>query len=109
MKARNLRTTDTEQDLIASLVNGLRNKRPSARKAREQLIAIGHAAMIPLLHKLTDSTEHVRWEAAKTLQGIGDPAAADALAETLADESDDVRWVAGEALISLGWEVRSTC
>ena len=105
VKARNLQTTDTEQELIASLVNGLGNKRPSARKkAREQLITIGHAAVIPLLHKLNDPIEHVRWEAAKTLQGIGDPVAADALADALADESDDVRWVAAQALIALGWD-----
>jgi len=67
------------------------------------MVDIGHAAVIPLLHKSKDPAEHVRWEAAKALEAIGDPAAEDALVETLEDESDDVRWVAGEALIALGW------
>jgi HEAT repeat protein len=91
--------------LIASLIDGLGSKRPTDRKkSREKLVAVGHAAVVPLLHKLEDPVEHVRWEAAKVLQGIADPAAADALVESLEDPSEDVRWVAGEALIGLGWE-----
>ena len=68
------------------------------------MVDIGHAAVIPLLRTLKNPIEHVRWEAAKTLDAIGDPAAADALVEALDDASDDVRWVAAQALIALGWD-----
>lgn len=109
MKKRTSSMRISQDKQIASLIEGLASKRPAVReKSRKQLVEIGHAAVIPLVHKLKDSTEHVRWEAAKALDAIGDPAAADALVEALNDASDDVRWVAGEALIALGWEGVST-
>jgi HEAT repeat protein len=96
---------DSGQNNVNSLLAALRSKNVAEREAtRATLIALGHAAVIPLLHSLNDSDEHVRWEAAKTLAGIADPASADALAEALNDESARVRWSAGEALIALGWE-----
>jgi HEAT repeat protein len=96
---------DTGQKTVEPLIDALRSKNAAERgKAREQLIALGHAAVIPLLHSLRDRDEHVRWEAAKALNGIADPAAAAALAEALDDENAGVRWTAGEGLIAIGWE-----
>jgi HEAT repeat protein len=43
-----------------------------------------------------------RWEAAKALGEIGDPAATEALIRALDDEMFDVRWLAGESLIAIG-------
>ncbi len=98
-------TNESDQTTVESTIDALRSKHVAEReKAREKLIALGHAAVIPLLHKLTDPDEHVRWEAAKVLEGIADPASADALADALHDESAGVRWTAGEALIAIGWE-----
>ena len=95
----------TDSRTIDPLMAALRSKNAANReRARGQLIALGHAAVIPLLHSLSDDDEHVRWEAAKALEGIADPAAADALAESLNDESAGVRWIAGEALVAIGWE-----
>jgi len=105
MKKTNGSDQDAEQKPLESLIDALRSKNAAEREqARERLILLGHAAVIPLLHSLKDHDEHVRWEAAKALAGIADPAAAEALAETLDDESAGVRWTAGEALIVIGWE-----
>ena len=54
-----------------------------------------------LLAALDDKRQHVRWEAAKTLAEIVDPAASERLVQSLGDKDPDVRWVAGEALIAL--------
>ena len=105
MKKRNESAPEPAPTTLESAIEALGSKNAATReKARETLIALGHVAVIPLLHKLDESEEHVRWEAAKALQGIADPASADALAEALGDESAGVRWTAGEALIAIGWE-----
>jgi HEAT repeat protein len=105
MSNPNESTAGTEQRSAESLVDALKSKNAADREAtRAKLIAMGHVAVIPLLHKLFDPEEHVRWEAAKVLEGIADPAAAGALAEALNDENAGVRWSAGEALIAIGWE-----
>ncbi len=95
----------TNQKSAEALCEALRSKNVAEREVtRNKLIALGHAAVIPLLHRLADPDDHVRWEAAKALEGIADPAAAAALAEALNDECDGVRWTAGEALVAIGWE-----
>jgi HEAT repeat protein len=68
---------------------------------REALVNIGSAAVPSLMKALGDKRQHVRWEAAKTLAEISDPAAAKTLVQSIGDEDADVRWVAGEALIAL--------
>jgi HEAT repeat protein len=101
----NASNPESSSSAVEPLIVALKSKSAAEReKAREQLIEAGHAALIPLLHCLSDDNEHVRWEAAKALEGIADPAAADALAEALNDESAGIRWTAGEALIAIGWE-----
>lgn len=105
MNDMNASDPESSQNRAEPLISALKSKNAAEReRARGQLIALGHAALIPLLHCLSDENEHVRWEAAKALEGIADPAAADALAEALNDESAGVRWIAGEALIAIGWE-----
>ena len=70
--------------------------------ARRDLIDLGRAATPSLLNALVDKRAVVRWEAAKALKTIADPAAAKKLVTALADEDKNVRWVAGTALIALG-------
>ena len=72
------------------------------RDAREALVGIGSVAVPTLLTALDAPRQHVRWEAAKTLAEIGDPAGAERLVAALADKDSDVRWVVGAALIALG-------
>lgn len=90
---------------ILKLVETLGSTSPIEReRARKRLVAAGHEAVIPLLHKLKAPSEHVCWEAAKALSEIKDPASANALAETLDHASHDVRWLAAEGLIAVGSE-----
>ena len=58
--------------------------------------------MDPLVKALADPNQWVRWEAAKALGQIGDPAAAQALVTALEDKMFDVRWLAAEGLIAMG-------
>ena len=51
---------------------------------------------------LTAKDQQTRWEAAKTLVEIADPASIPALIKTLEDDIFDVRWLAAEALIAIG-------
>jgi HEAT repeat protein len=105
MKNFDASVPETDQKSVEALVDALRSKNVAERaKTRQKLVALGHVAVLPLLRRLGDPDEHVRWEAAKALAEIADPAAADALAEAMNDESAGVRWTAGEALIAIGWE-----
>lgn len=89
-------TIDT---LIGELAepNGLKRQ-----DARLKLVEIGKAAVPVLVETLDDHREQVRWEAAKALSQIGDPAAAPALVNALEDENFGVRWLAAEGLIAAG-------
>jgi HEAT repeat protein len=94
---------DTSVGTLQQLVADLGHREPAVRKkARFQLTRSGASAVPPLLGLLRDPRRHVRWEAAKTLADIADPAAAETLVAALADRDADVRWVVGEALIALG-------
>jgi len=95
-----------EQQLcLIESIEALRSDDPVIRvKARSVLVAAGAAAVVPLLKRLKDPSDHVCWEAAKALGAIGDPAAANALVEALDHPNHDVRWLAAEALIALGRE-----
>jgi HEAT repeat protein len=85
-------------DLIEILCGANATQREHTRKA---LVAEGKAAVKPLIELLTDPRPHVRWEAAKALSDIGDPAAANALVEALDDEESDVRWLAAVGLVAM--------
>jgi HEAT repeat protein len=70
--------------------------------ARNSLVKIGLAAVSELVSALASKRTIQRWEAAKALSQIGDPAALPALVTALNDKEFDVRWVAAEGLIAIG-------
>jgi HEAT repeat protein len=83
-----------------SLVQMLRGESVTERhSAREKLVALGQAAVPPLVEALKDESAELRWEAAMTLKRLPYAEAAPALAGALQDENGDVRWVAAEALM----------
>jgi uncharacterized protein (DUF302 family) len=69
--------------------------------SRESLVKIGKPAVPQLVEALMRGGHWLRWEAAKTLDEIGDPTAAPALVEALKDEEFDVQWLAAEGLIKM--------
>jgi len=86
-------------DLIEALgsSDGLKRKR-----ARETITLLGEPAVPQLRGLLSSENKRLRWEAAKSLAAIGDPASVDAFVGLLADDYSDVRWLAGSGLINLG-------
>lgn len=70
--------------------------------ARRELVRMGSKSVPALIAALGHPRQWVRWEAAKALGMIGDPAATEALVKAMEHNPFDVRWVAAEALISLG-------
>jgi len=94
--------TDSSKPDVGQLLAGLAsNDAVERQRARNTLVEVGSSAVSGLLAALGDKQQHVRWEAAKTLAKIADPAASETLVQALGDEDSDVRWVAGEALIAL--------
>ena len=89
----------TMSALVADLGTGDGLVRVRARKC---LVAIGSRAVGSLIEALANPKEVVRWEAAKALGQIHDPAAAQALVGVLDDEMFDVRWLAAEGLGAMG-------
>lgn len=90
---------------IKSLIADLAAKDWRVRlKARQSLVNTGAKAVPSLIEALSNPSLQVRWEVAKALGEIRDPAAADVLVKVIAEEEEsfDVRWVAAEALISIG-------
>ncbi|HUI07338.1 MAG TPA: HEAT repeat domain-containing protein [Verrucomicrobiae bacterium] len=88
---------------IPALIVDLGDRSATVReRARRALVAMGKAALKPLMEALTNSTEYGRGQAAKALGEIGDQAAAPALVKALEDEKFDVRWLAARALVALG-------
>jgi len=88
---------------MSALVADLGSKDGLVRvRARKCLVAIGSRAVSPLIEALANPKEVVRWEAAKALGQIHDPAAAQALVGALDDEMFDVRWLAAEGLSAIG-------
>lgn len=93
---------DSEKS-VTQLIEQLGSKHVTERQhARAALVRAGSIAVPQLLDALDGPPQHVRWEAAKALAEIADPAAAERLVAALGDEDTDVRWVVGEALIALG-------
>ena len=88
---------------IAALIDTLSSADGIQRSAaREQLEKIGQPAVPFLVETLQSPSDHARWEAAKALGQIADPAAAPALVHALQDGKSGVRWLAATALINLG-------
>jgi HEAT repeat protein len=92
----------SDPDTINGLIATLGDRDGLARqRARHSLVAAGHPAVPALVEALTDPNTHRRWEAAKALGAIRDPAAAPALVRAMEDEDFGVRWLAAEGVIGL--------
>ena len=90
-------------DQIEALLTQLGDKDGGTRqRARETLAAIGESAVPSLTGLLGSPEARLRWEAAKALTEIPDPAAIPGLVSLLADEESDIRWLAAIGLISMG-------
>ena len=87
------------EELIAQLgaEDGLTRER-----ARETLVAIGEPALASLVELLGSSEALLRWEAAKALTEIPEPAAIPGLVSLLADRRSEIGWLAAVALTNLG-------
>ncbi len=72
------------------------------KRARETLTAIGDEAIPHLVGLLASPQDKLRWEAAKALTEIPDPAAIPGLVSLLADPASEIRWLAATGLIRLG-------
>ena len=92
----------TKVESIETLMNNLGSADDDVRvNARRSLVAMGKTSVAPLARALENKKYLIRWEAAKALSEIGNPAAAPALVKTLEDEESDIRWIAAEGLIKL--------
>ena len=88
---------------IRALIVALDNQDRLARiEARLLLVRIGKPAVPFLTGALRSPNKRMRWEAAKALAEIADPAAAPALVLALEDEDAGVRWLAAQGLIAIG-------
>ena len=88
---------------IGILIKQLSDKDGLVReKARLTLVDIGKETTLALTKLLTDKDQQTRWEAAKALGAIADPAAIPALIKALEDNIFDIRWLGAEALVGIG-------
>ena len=88
---------------LAQLIAQLGDRGGGERqRARETLIAVGAPAVPSLVALLASSQDRLRWEAAKALTEIPNPAAIPGLVSLLDDPKSDIRWLAAIALINVG-------
>jgi HEAT repeat protein len=71
-------------------------------RVRETLAIIGESALPPLVALLASPQVRLRWEAAKALTEIPDPAAIPGLVSLLGDPRSDICWLGALALINMG-------
>ena len=77
---------------IKSLIADLASKDGVVRvMARRQLVAYKKRSVAPLIRTLSNENDWVRWEAAKALSQIANPASIQALLGALSDTEFDVR------------------
>jgi HEAT repeat protein len=96
-------TKHADAETIDALIGDLNSKDGLVRvRARLALVAISRKAVDSLAKALDSKDQVCRWEAAKALGQIGDPAAITILIQSLEDEIFDVRWLASEGLIGIG-------
>ncbi len=94
---------DSCSSQICSSVAALANADPLVREeARRRLVEEGSSAVPGLVQALSDPAAQVRWEAAKALAEIADPASVPGLVAALEDNDQAVRWLAAEGLIRIG-------
>ena len=94
--------TDEQTKLIARLIMALDDPdQHKRRQARLKLMAMGQRAMPAILYTLAHGPENSRWQVAKALSQLQDPATAPDLVKALRDDSFGVRWLAAEGLIGM--------
>lgn len=90
-------------ELLTDLAERLSDRSGRVReRARHTLVFIGPPAVPLLLERVGSKAKRTRWEVAKTLSEIADPASMPALVRLLSDPESDIRWIAAEGLIRLG-------
>lgn len=96
-------TPPPSSETLAALAEQLRDDDGIVRQAaRKQLLRAGTAATAIFVQALEDESRQTRWEGAKGLSRLGDPAASTLLVEHLRDEDPGIRWLAAEGLIRTG-------
>jgi HEAT repeat protein len=96
-------TRHADKETVDALIVDLASKDGVVRvRARESLVSIGGKAVAPLSETLKSRDQGQRWEAAKALSQIGDPAAIGVLVNALEDQVFEIRWLAAEGLIKIG-------
>ena len=101
-RAKKTETTRSSGPPLEALIKSLSSEDDGVRvNARQSLVALGKAAVAPLVEALKDENNLLKWEAAKALGEIGAPEAAPILVKALEDEQFDVRWLAAVGLIGM--------
>ncbi len=72
--------------------------------AHLSLLVAGDQAIPALKQALGSQDQNLRWEAAKTLAEMRNPALAPVLVQNLENKDPDIRWLSAEGLIALGSE-----
>ncbi|MCD6567584.1 MAG: HEAT repeat domain-containing protein [Dehalococcoidia bacterium] len=94
-----------DPEAVTALTNLLGDKDGLLNKcARDALVSIGKLSVPSLIEASADKNKQVRWNVAKALGEIADPASVPALIKLLEDKEFEVRWLAAEGLIVLGKE-----
>jgi hypothetical protein len=92
-----------KQPAIRSLIADLVSKDARVHEsAHLSLLEFGGDAIPLLAEALASSSHPQRWEAAKTLAEMRDPAVAPIFTQALENNDTDVRWLAAEGLLALG-------
>jgi HEAT repeat protein len=92
-----------ETDWLGPLLRDVGGEDGSARlRARETLAAIGEPSLGSLIGLLGSPEPRLRWEAAKALTEIPEPAAIPGLISLLEDRRTEIGWLAAVGLINLG-------
>ncbi len=88
---------------LADLIEALGSDDGQKRKwARETLTLMGEPAVEELRGLLRSGSKRVRWEAAKSLVAVVDPASVEPFVALMMDGHSEVRWLAASGLIGLG-------
>ncbi len=89
----------TLQSLLGTMAS---DKGMERKRAREILVLMGEKAEPQVRALLDEANKKVRWEAAKTLAAMVEPASLPAFLTLLGDHASDLRWIAADGLINLG-------
>jgi hypothetical protein len=92
----------TQEIIDRFLSERMSNDMKTSARAHLCLLALSEAAIPYLVEAMKSKHKRMRWEAAKTLAEMRNPAIAPILAQTLDNPDDDLRWLAAEGLIALG-------